>query len=76
MGEQRQFDVLDLIGVLSFLIGYENLQENREQSAHNDVSAANDKQAKQLLTELGRRFDEQNDILSEILTILKEKGVN
>lgn len=67
MGEQRQFDALDMISVLSLLLGYENLLENRQQSAHNDVSAANDKQAKFLLEELGRKFEEQNKMLGEIL---------
>lgn len=41
---ERQFDALDVISVLSFALGYENLMENRQQSAQNDVSAANDKQ--------------------------------
>lgn len=41
--------------------------ENREQSAHNDVSVANDKQAQFLLEELGRKFEEQNQMLREIL---------
>lgn len=71
MNEQRQFDALDLISVLSFMLGYQNLQENRQQSAHNDVSAANDKQAKFLLGELGRKFEEQNAMLHEILEVLK-----
>lgn len=71
MGEQRQFDALDMISVLSFLLGYENLLENRQQSAHNDVSAANDKQAQFLLEELGRKFEEQNAMLREILEVLK-----
>lgn len=48
-----------------------NLQENREQSAHNDVSAANDKQAQYLLSELTKKFDEQNEMLKKILTILE-----
>lgn len=57
----------DLLGVLSLALGYQNLMENREQSAHNDVSAANDKQAQFLLTELSRKFDEQNEMLRQIL---------
>lgn len=71
MGEQRQFDVLDIISVLSFLLGYQNLQENRQQSDHNDVSAANDKQAKFLLEELDRKFEEQNEMLMQILEELQ-----
>lgn len=58
---------LDMVSLLSFMLGYENLIENREQSKHNDVSAANDAQAKYLLEELGRKFDEQNAMLREIL---------
>lgn len=69
---ERQFDLLDAISVLSFCLGYENLMENRQQSAQNNVSAANDKQAQYLLEELGRRFEEQNKMLREILKAVKK----
>lgn len=72
MYDQRQFDLLDAISVLSFCLGYENLMENRQQSAHNDVSTANDKQARYLMEELGRRFEEQNQMLREILKAVKQ----
>lgn len=71
MFEQRQFDALDFLTVFSALLGYENLIENRQQSAQNDVSAANDKQAKYLIEELGRRFEEQNEMLRKILEAVK-----
>lgn len=58
-------ELINLINVLSFVIGYSNLQENRQQSAHNDVQAANDKQTQYLLQEINRRFNEQNKILKE-----------
>lgn len=73
MDGQRQFDALDVISVLSFFLGYENLIENRQQSAANDVSAANDKQAQYLLQELGRKFDEQNEMLKQILEVLTDE---
>lgn len=57
------WDAIDIIAVLSFALGLENLQENREQSAHNDVQAANDKQAKYLLDELTNQFERQNQML-------------
>ena len=66
-GEHRQFDVLDILNVFSFMLGIENLQENRTQSAHNDVQAANQRQAEYLLREINKRFEEQNKILGEIL---------
>ena len=73
MENQRQFDAIDIISVLSFMLGYQNLQENRQQSAHNDVSAANDRQAKFLLEELGWKFEEQNSMLREILEVIKRE---
>lgn len=69
-GQDKEFSALDALTVLSFLLGYENLMENREQSRQNDVSDANDKQAKYLLDELGRKFDEQNAMLKKILEAL------
>jgi hypothetical protein len=70
----KQFTALDAISVASFLLGLENLQENRAQSAHNDVQAANQEQAEYLLRELKRQFDEQNDILKEILERVKNNA--
>lgn len=62
----------DALAVISILLGLENLEENRQQSAHNDVESANTRQATYLLAELGRKFDEQNDMLREILEAVKK----
>jgi hypothetical protein len=62
----EQFDIIDIISVASFLLGYENLLENREQSRENDVSAANEKQAAFLLREIGKRLDRQDKALERI----------
>lgn len=61
----------NLLNVLSILLGYENLRENRQQSADNDVNMANQKQAKQILDDLHEQFAYQNRLLEEILRILK-----
>lgn len=61
----------NLLNVLSILLGYENLMENRQQSADNDVNMANQKQAKQILDDLHEQFNYQNRLLEEILKILK-----
>lgn len=66
----KEFSALDWLAVLSFLLGYENLMENRQQSKQNDVSAANDKQAAYMLEQLGQKFEEQNKILRQILEVL------
>lgn len=64
---------LDALGLFSIYLAILNLQENREQSAHNDVASANDKQAQYLLSEIDRKFEEQNEMLKKILSILEEK---
>lgn len=46
---QREFDFVDVISILSLALGYENLLENRQQSAQNNIGAANDAQAKFML---------------------------
>ena len=58
-------ELINLINILSLVVGLQNMQENRLQSAKNDVQAANDRQAEYLLNEINRRFDEQNKILEE-----------
>lgn len=65
MNDQYQEHFFDLVNILSLYVGLENMQENRFQSAQNDVQSANDRQAKYLLQEVNRRFDEQNRILAE-----------
>lgn len=66
--QQNQWNTaMDLISVLSLLVGLVNVQENRQQSAQNDVQAANDKQAEYLLHELKTMFQEQNAMMKEII---------
>ena len=66
------------LNLISILLGYENLMENRQQSAENNISKSNQEQAKQILDDLHEKFNEQNDmleyqnqLLEEILNLLK-----
>ena len=68
----RNEEFFDMLNILSLVLGYENLQENRQQSKHNDVQAANGAQAEYLLNEINKRFDEQNRILEEQNIILNK----
>lgn len=68
-----------LVGLLSLYLGVRNLTENEQQSDAQlkilqqiDVGAANDRQAAYLLEELGRKFDEQNQMLKQILEAVKK----
>lgn len=68
----NQLGFIDILSILSFFISIQNLKENEEQSAHNDVQKANDKQARYLLNEIKRLFEEQNKMLVEILSRLDD----
>lgn len=72
--QDRGLEFADLLAIWSLLLGYQNLKENEEQSAHNDVQKANDAQAAYMLSELGRRFDEQNKMLRDIYEAVKNEG--
>jgi hypothetical protein len=63
---------LDMLNAISVIIGMQNLKENREQSAHNDVQIANAEQARYLLAEIALQFKEQNKILTEQTNMLQE----
>lgn len=62
----------NLINLLALAIGMENLSENRQQTAYNDVHASNQKQAEFLLEKIGEKFKEQNEILARILQKLED----
>lgn len=64
MNYAEEFTLLDVINILSFILGMENLQENREQSAGST----------KLLKELSQRFDEQDKLLHKILEVLEHDG--
>lgn len=60
-----------ILDAMSVVIGVQNLYENREQSSQNDIAKHNQEQAKFILNDLHKRLDYQNELLKEILKILK-----
>lgn len=69
---------LDILSLISIILGYSNLMENRQQSAHNDIEKHNQEQEKHILDDLHKEFERQNKLLyyqnrllEEILNILK-----
>lgn len=75
----KQYDFIDFLSIMSFYLGYRNLLDNEQQSKStdelikkNDVNVANDKQARFLLEELTRKFDEQNAMLERILKAVEK----
>lgn len=72
MSNGNGIEFADLLGIISLWVGLENMQENRVQSAQNDVGAANDKQASYLLEEIGKRLDNQDRTLEMIMNKLEQ----
>lgn len=62
----------NLLDLVSIFIGLENLVENRQQSADNNVNAANQRQAKEILDDLHKQFDKQNAMLEYQNHLLEE----
>lgn len=62
----RQNYLLAAAQLISLYLGYENLLENRAQTAANDVNAANNKQADLLLNDIHQQFAAQNQMIMDI----------
>lgn len=83
MNGQNGYGLFDLLNLASLMVGLANLNENREQSAHNDVQRENTKQTEYLLTEiaqlfgeLNRRLSEQDRTLAKIEKMIEKMGEN
>lgn len=66
----------NLLNIISVILGYENLIENRRQSAENNINVSNQNQARLILNDLHRQFERQNKMLQEILILLKGDKIN
>lgn len=53
----------NLLNVVSIMLGVENLMENRQQSASNDVQRHNQMQTQKILDDLHAQFEKQNEML-------------
>ena len=72
MGNQLEF--ADLLAVYSIYLGTRNLIENEQQRdaqlkvlRQNDITAANDKQAAYILSDINAKFDEQKAMIRKIM---------
>lgn len=61
--ENRSFDFLNLINILSFWIAVMNLEQNIEQSKEQDINKSNEKQQKEILDNIHKQFEKQNQLL-------------
>ena len=66
-GPDDQFTFLDMVSLLSFLIGTANLQENLTQGDKQDLMETFSKKADDLLKEIHRHLKEQDNKIDKIL---------
>lgn len=64
--DDRQFDILDILNILSFIIGVKNLNENLSQNTAGDLLSAAVKEIHEHLAEQDKKID----------LILKKLGVD
>lgn len=81
MNRQNGLEIADFLALVSLYLNVRNLTENEQQSdqqlrilRQNDVQSSNDRQAEYLLSELGRKFDEQNEMLKKILEAVSDEN--
>lgn len=71
MNENQQFDFLDLLNLLSFIIGIINLNENLTQNDKQDLMKTLDKETNLLLEEVHGHLKSQDEKLDIIIKRLE-----
>lgn len=61
--ENKSFGFLDMINILSFWVAVMNLEQNIEQSKEQNINKANEKQQKEILDNIHKQFEKQNQLL-------------
>lgn len=71
IGDNGKWSFVDIISILSFIIGLENLQLNQEQISNLDIHLS--KQDDQLLAKIIHQNEELIELSKQIINLLKEK---
>ena len=72
-GENRQLTFLDILNVLSFVIGIENLEMNLDQNDKQDLQNDLTVTAERMLTEIHAHLEKQDTKIDEIIKHMEEK---
>ena len=72
----RNQDFLDAISIASFLIGIANYNENLTQNDKAEIMNKLDEQTKHILENLQKEIESQNEMIKEILEMLKGDDKN
>lgn len=66
--QRRQFDVIDALAIVGFLIGYKNYEENVDQTTMQNT-------VKMAVSSIQEHLEEQDAKINRILRILGEENV-
>lgn len=69
--DKQQYDLLDVLDILSFIIGILNYNENLTQNDKQDLLGQLNNQTKVLLNEIHSHLKEQDLKIDSILEVLK-----
>ena len=73
MNDNVQFDFLDIITLLGFVISVENLKENLSQNDKQDLQNDLSEKAERILNEIHTHLQDQDEKLNRIMERLNEK---
>lgn len=73
-GVRGELTFLDIVTLISFCIGLQNLEENLSQTDLHEADAENAKRQDAILSEIHDHLTAQDRKLDNILAILKENG--
>lgn len=68
----RELDFIDILSIMSFVVGLMNLDENLTQGDKQELMTELDNKTNNLLKELRKELKYQNDLLDNILVKLEE----
>lgn len=76
MNDSRQLGFMDILGILSFVVGLMNLQENLTQGDKQELIQELGKKSDLLLTEIHGHLEEQDHKIDAIMEILEARNDN
>jgi len=73
-GDNGEFTFLDILGIMSFLIGIQNLDYNITQEDMDNTTRKLDYALRKEVEEIHQHLQEQDDKIDKILEVLYEKN--
>lgn len=74
MNDNQQLDFLDLLNILSFVIGILNYQENLTQSDKQELLHKVDEDTQTAIQEIHNHLQMQDDKIDKIINILEDRN--